>query len=153
MLLATSAGAHVGGTVSHLWNQHIKPRADVRYANAVAGTDKARNADKIDGIDSSGLLKDTLTVSANDTVSKGNFDTQIVLCPAGYEAVGGGVDLNQVFTGRVTASGPTVGGQRPVLQAVGQHGAADGWWGAVELESTAVEASVSWTIEVICARS
>jgi hypothetical protein len=31
MLLTTSAGAHVGGTVSHLWNKHIKPRADKRY--------------------------------------------------------------------------------------------------------------------------
>jgi len=33
MLLATSAGAHVGGTVLHLWNQHIKPKADARYVN------------------------------------------------------------------------------------------------------------------------
>jgi hypothetical protein len=33
MLLTTSAGAHVGGTVSHLWNKHIKPRADKRYVN------------------------------------------------------------------------------------------------------------------------
>ena len=25
--------SHVGGTVSHLWNTHIKPRADARYVN------------------------------------------------------------------------------------------------------------------------
>ncbi len=48
----TPAGAHVGGTVSHLWKTHIKPKADTRYANAVSGTDKAKNADKLDGIDS-----------------------------------------------------------------------------------------------------
>ncbi|MGH3012577.1 MAG: hypothetical protein ACRDMY_12180, partial [Gaiellaceae bacterium] len=45
------AVAHVGGTVSHLWN-HIRPKADQRYANAVAGTDKARSADTLDGLNS-----------------------------------------------------------------------------------------------------
>jgi hypothetical protein len=31
VLMATPAASHVGGTVSHLWNAHIKPRADARY--------------------------------------------------------------------------------------------------------------------------
>jgi hypothetical protein len=30
VLMATPAGSHIG-TVSHLWNRHIKPRADARY--------------------------------------------------------------------------------------------------------------------------
>jgi hypothetical protein len=51
-MMATSAGAHVGGTVSHLWG-HLKPITDARYANAVSGTDKAKDADKLDGKDSS----------------------------------------------------------------------------------------------------
>lgn len=54
-MMATPAMSHVGGTVGHLWNDHIKPRADARYANAVAGTDKAKDADKLDGFDSSQL--------------------------------------------------------------------------------------------------
>ena len=29
--LATPAASHVGGTVGHLWNKHIKPRTDKRY--------------------------------------------------------------------------------------------------------------------------
>ena len=29
--MATPAMSHVGGTVGHLWNTHIKPRADARY--------------------------------------------------------------------------------------------------------------------------
>ena len=33
VMVATPAGAHVGGTVSHLWNQHIKPKTDARYVN------------------------------------------------------------------------------------------------------------------------
>lgn len=39
----------------HLWNDHIKPKADARYANAVPDTDKAKNADKLDGVDSTGF--------------------------------------------------------------------------------------------------
>jgi hypothetical protein len=30
-MLITPAGAHVGGTVSHLWTKHIRPKADARY--------------------------------------------------------------------------------------------------------------------------
>ena len=54
VVAGTPAGAHIG-TVTHLWNHHIKPKADVRYANAVPGTDKANNANKVDGIDSTRL--------------------------------------------------------------------------------------------------
>jgi hypothetical protein len=32
VMVATPAGAHVGGTVNHLWN-HLKPKADKRYVN------------------------------------------------------------------------------------------------------------------------
>jgi hypothetical protein len=32
VIVATPAGAHVGGSVKHLWN-HLKPRADQRYVN------------------------------------------------------------------------------------------------------------------------
>jgi hypothetical protein len=55
-MAASPAGAHVGGTVSHLWN-HLKPLADARYANAVSGTDKAKDADKLDGLDSAAFVK------------------------------------------------------------------------------------------------
>jgi hypothetical protein len=35
MIVATPAMGHVGGTVSHLWNTHIKPKADARYDRPV----------------------------------------------------------------------------------------------------------------------
>ena len=47
-MAATPAVGHVGGTVNHLWS-HLKPTTDARYANAVAGTDKAKDANKLDG--------------------------------------------------------------------------------------------------------
>lgn len=31
IMMATPAAGHVGGTVSHLWSQHIRPKADQRY--------------------------------------------------------------------------------------------------------------------------
>lgn len=33
-LVVTPAGAHVGGTVAHLWSKHIRPLADDRYVRA-----------------------------------------------------------------------------------------------------------------------
>jgi hypothetical protein len=66
-MMATPAAAHVGGTVAHLWN-HLKPLADVRYANAVSGTDKAKNADKLDGRDSAGFVQGKGTVYRNRLV-------------------------------------------------------------------------------------
>jgi hypothetical protein len=32
VMVATPSGAHIGGTVNHLWN-HLKPKADARYVN------------------------------------------------------------------------------------------------------------------------
>lgn len=31
VMVGTPAGAHVGGTVNHLWKKHIRPKADQRY--------------------------------------------------------------------------------------------------------------------------
>jgi hypothetical protein len=43
-IMATPAWSHFQSSVSHL-----KSHFDPRYANAVSGTDKARNANKVDG--------------------------------------------------------------------------------------------------------
>jgi hypothetical protein len=32
-VVGTPVGAHIGSSVSHLWSQHIRPKADVRYVN------------------------------------------------------------------------------------------------------------------------
>lgn len=37
---ATPAGGHVGGSVSHLWNQHIKPKTDARYYTKSRSNDR-----------------------------------------------------------------------------------------------------------------
>jgi len=64
VLLLTPAGAHVGGTVGHLWKKHIRPKAvktfytkqqsNKRFVNT---GEKASDADRIDGLDSTAFLK------------------------------------------------------------------------------------------------
>ena len=66
VLAAPPVSSHVGGSVAHLWTQHIRPKTDARYhtkaqANAryydVGETvAQAGNADQLDGLDSSGFL-------------------------------------------------------------------------------------------------
>jgi hypothetical protein len=68
MLVAPPAGAHFVPSISHIW-AHIKGKADVRYANAVSGTDKARNADKLDGLDSTRIRARWAIVEANGTIT------------------------------------------------------------------------------------
>jgi hypothetical protein len=82
--LIAPAGAHVAGW-DHNWKEHVRPKADPRYANAVSGTDKAKNADKLDGVDSTGFYAASSKVADSDlldgldsSVVKGGFDAQTV---------------------------------------------------------------------------
>jgi hypothetical protein len=56
-MTATPISGHVGGTVGHLWRDHIKAKTEPRYANAVPGTDKANDADKLDGLTSEDFIR------------------------------------------------------------------------------------------------
>ena len=63
-MTATPVSGHIGSSVTHLWNAHIKPKTDARYytkaqANARylprAGT--AADAELVDGLDSTELIQ------------------------------------------------------------------------------------------------
>jgi hypothetical protein len=63
-LTATPVSGHVGNSVSHLWNAHIKPKTDARYytkaqANARFAPRGAKAADSelLDGLDSAAFLR------------------------------------------------------------------------------------------------
>jgi hypothetical protein len=125
VMVATPAGAHVGGTVNHLWG-HLMPKADARY-----------------------LQQRMKTVVVSDTALNGQHEVAIATCPTGYRATGGGVDPNNVLTMAVTSSGPTIAGQRTLLTADGTHGSANGWWGAVVNNSGS---SAVFKVTAICAK-
>jgi hypothetical protein len=61
-MTAAPASGHVTGSVAHLV-QHMKnvfytkTQSDQRFANAIPGTDIARNADKVDGVNANGLTR------------------------------------------------------------------------------------------------
>lgn len=67
MLFLGPVGAHVGGTVGHLWRDHIQPRSDARY------------------------LRSVRTVQSDEvTVPAGGVDDATAACPNGKIALGGG---------------------------------------------------------------
>jgi hypothetical protein len=78
---------------------------------------------------SSGVVGE-ITVVAPTTVGNGTFGSAVATCPSGYEAIGGGVDLNNVLTMVVTESTPRIAGNRPIGMAAGQYGPATAWQGA-----------------------
>jgi hypothetical protein len=67
-MMATPAWSHFQASISHL-QSHFDPR----YANAKAGTDKAKNADKVDGFDSS-ALRDGPSIVTGRTHNDGGVD-------------------------------------------------------------------------------
>jgi hypothetical protein len=103
-LLLSPAGAHVTGSVRHLWRQHIKPKLSTpgtlnAARNPVDWTRlKGVPGDFADGIDDTAggggggnLEIEIVTVSTG--LSSDNQKAETALCPAGKVAVGGGADL------------------------------------------------------------
>jgi len=65
------------------------------------------------------------------------FGTAKAVCPAGYQAVGGGVESENVLTVDVTDSTPLYGTEElPRIAGEGQHGSAGAWYGATHNTST-----------------
>lgn len=125
-MMATPAIGHVGGTVSHLWSQHIKPKADARY------------------------LQNTIVVTeTSGSITPGNFGTARADCPAGWKAIGGGLDLDNVLTMVVTASTPIVNDQSIIFLADGQHPAATGWQGHARNNGAG---NAGFKVAVICSK-
>jgi hypothetical protein len=102
-------------------------------ATSAGNATTADNALALGGAPSSAFLKGTITVIASGpTVASGSFGIQRADCPAGYQAVGGGVDPDSVLTEVVTMSNPIVNGNaRMGLNPDGQNPAATGWAAAV----------------------
>jgi hypothetical protein len=100
--------------------------------------------------DTSRLLGRTVTVVAADSVPAGATDTEVVSCPTGYEAVGGGVDPDDGTTYVVSSSPLYAGGTHVDDLEEGQHGAAIGWFGRVFNSAGSAD---GFKVAVICART
>jgi hypothetical protein len=94
-MVGTPAGAHVGGTVNHLWG-HLKPKADARYAKknveawhvvGAVGQPAFENGwvNYGGGYASAAFYKDSLgVVHLKGLVKSGTVGTSIFQLPAGY---------------------------------------------------------------------
>lgn len=95
-------------------------------------------------------LYETIIVTESDTTPASTTDDEhTVLCPAGYQATGGGVagEFDQIG---VDASGPTIGGQATNALADGMSTTgADGWF--VRVFSFGADAE-PYKVSVICAK-
>ncbi|HEY6397487.1 MAG TPA: hypothetical protein VIX82_08550, partial [Solirubrobacteraceae bacterium] len=95
-----------------------------------AGT--ADNALALGGAPSSAFLRGTITVVATGpSISPGGFALQRADCPPAYQAVGGGVDPDDILNEVVTLSTPIINGSARLIVPDGQNPAATGWAAAV----------------------
>ena len=128
-----------------------KHAATATTASTATTATTAGNALTLGGAKSSAFLRSTITiVSSGPTVAPSNFQAWIVKCPAGYQAIGGGVSPQNVLTMVVTESSPTVGGSDIALLSDGQHPAADGWEGAVRNNDVT---NKTFKVGVTCSRT
>ena len=96
-------------------------------------------------------LRGTITVIGTiPAVAADSFQSGSVDCPAGYQAIGGGVDPFNVFFGKVSSSTPTYAGTRALLESAGQHGPATGWQGTVSTQGAGTGSTGASKVIVIC---
>jgi hypothetical protein len=93
-------------------------------------------------------LRGTQTVLKTASVNNANFAVARVDCPAGSQAVSGGVDNFNVLTMQVTSSGPVVNNVRTLGLANGTYPAATGWQASVANNSGA---TATFVVSVVCA--
>jgi hypothetical protein len=67
LFLLAPVAAHVGGSVGHLWRQHLRPKADARYLHFVQTVESG-----------------PITIGAN------GVEEAVAFCPFGTVVVGGG---------------------------------------------------------------
>jgi len=120
------AAAHIG-TPGHLWSQHLRPRADLRYL---------RN--------SAVFVSPVFSLSALADISVSR------LCPSGMQAIGGGVDFETANANvQVISDAPIVSGANLFAAAEGKNPASGGW--RVTMHNNGALA-VNGVVGVICSR-
>lgn len=88
------------------------------------------------------------TIGTN--VTPDSFKETVVNCPTGYFAVGGGVDIDGLVQGKVSASAPMIEGTRPEAKADGQYAAPTSWYGAISTDGATGNIPKA-KVAVICA--
>ncbi len=137
LIAALGASAYVIAAVSF---SDFLPATTISSAEMNAKLNALKNA----------VIATPVTVVRTSSVGIGTFGFVQVDCPAGYYAVGGGVDTFNVFSMQVTSSGPSIGGTRMLSTADGTYATPlpTGWFGGVVNNSMVAS---TFTVGVICA--
>jgi len=95
-------------------------------------------------------LSGASTVVGSDTAMPGSHRAERVTCPSGKVAVGGGIDVDNVLTMKLTSSAPTfdLSTHRLIQQPNGANPAPVGWQASARNDGTT---SKSIKVAVICA--
>jgi hypothetical protein len=100
------------------------------------------------------FLNRTDVITRSDSVDEGQVEGKTVLCPARYQAIGGGASgtnppttSNNLVT--VDASGPTVNGAKPGTTPTGTNAFADGWYVQVTGQGPGAQ---PYRVSVVCVR-
>lgn len=124
--LLQPATAHIGSP-GHLWTQHLRGRADLRY-----------------------LQNTKVYVSPQFSLGALADSSVTRLCPSGWQAIGGGVDFQAANANvQVISDAPIVGGANLFAADEGKNPAATGW--RVTMHNNGL-VSVGGVVGVICSR-
>ena len=130
-LVVSPAAGHISSSVSHLWGNHIKEKADAAYTGETQ-----------------------VIVSQRFDVEEGSFGGDAVFCPSGFEAIAGGVDPGNIFDMQVTSSGPvwgTEGAEKGLwVKRAGTYNSAPGWQAYVRKDEGTGDSTAR--MAVVCAR-
>ncbi|HZO06234.1 MAG TPA: hypothetical protein VFB52_07590 [Solirubrobacterales bacterium] len=119
------------GTIPAPVNAYTKGESDARYLHQATVT--------------------VVETIGTNIAPPGGFESGIVECPAGYQAIAGGVDNDGILNGKVSASAPTIDGARTEAVADGEHGPPTGWYGAMTTQGGAANVTKA-KIVVVCSR-
>ena len=89
-------------------------------------------------------------IAQSIALANGQFNAATAACPAGYQAIAGGVDVENVLAMEILASGPVVEGARVGTLSDGLHGAPTAW--SATARSHVAGSTRSFKMTVQCVR-
>jgi hypothetical protein len=115
-------------------------------------TGRVPDSQKLQGRTWKKFLQDVvLVVQSSGNVNNGSFGTQTASCPAGYVAIAGGVDPQNVLSMTVTSSAPTTASSARLYSQTDGTTKATGWHGAV-FNNTGSAQNPGFKVGVICGK-
>ncbi len=143
-----AAGMVAGSLLLTPATAHLNSPLTIKHLRAHFYSKTAANARFIDTTEAAPLLGTTKVIIVDDSVSGGNKQTD-ALCPAGYQALGGGINFADTTPSvLVHWNEPLVASDNLTAATAGENPPANGW--RVRVETTG-GGTFTYSVGVICA--